>query len=187
MFQNKSEYINLYKCRSSSSFRNRNNRNLNNNNQLPNLIKNSKNILISKIQNHIRNSNLLEGKANTNILKKSIKISFNKYHKYIRNVNDKKNIINKRPISLYLNKKINNRSEIDNELLSKDYSYLIKNKDFSDTFNSNSNSKRTLFSSKNNSQQKMNLLNIGINSPINKNSSFNIININSFDIFLNLK
>ena len=148
---------------------------------------------------------LMESKSQTNILtlKKDIKISFNKYHQYIKNIEaNKKNEINKRPLSLHFNNKINknnlnnnNRDEIQN-----DYSSMTKHKSFYDkySYNSNSQTNRTMFLNYNNynlnpRQKRLNKLNIGINSQSTKNSSYmvnyknNNYNNNDTSIFTKLQ
>ena len=180
MFLKKSEHIILNSGRSYTANRNNRNKNMG---RLPYIFKDSKSTSISKFQSPIKNQISY---------KKSIKFSLNKYHKYIQNLKKKKNnsISKGRPISLYLvNSRTNNREDIEDECLSGDNSYnffLDKKRDFSDLFNSNSNSfsKRTLFSSNNNSKQKINSLNIGgSTNPINKNSSYNNNdNSNAFQI-----
>jgi len=170
------EHIILNKGRSITAYRNNRNNSMK---RLPKILKDSKWTSISNFQSPIKKQISL---------KKSIKFSLNKYHQYMKNLNKRKNN-NERPMSLYLiNKRINNREDIGNECLSKDnsnYFLLNKKKDFSDIFSSNSNSNsfsnRTLFSSKNNSKQRINSLNIGgSTSPINNNNnSYNNDNSNT--------
>lgn len=176
MLLKKSEHIILNKGRSYTANRNNRNKSMK---KLPHILKDSKSTSISNFQSPIKKQIPY---------KKSIKFSLNKYHQYMENLNKKKNdnTNKERPMSLYLvNRRINNREDIGNECLSNDNSYyffLNKKKDYSDLFNSNSNSfsKRTLFSSNNNSKQKINSLNIGgSTSPINKNNSYNNNNDNS--------
>ena len=172
MFQKKSpDYIILNRCKSFSI-----NRKKNHKKNMTNDKKKQKFISITNIQSPIKKPKLIESKSQTNFFRKTIKISFNRYHKYIKNIDNLNNKINKRPISLYINKRINNNREE----ISKNYSSMSRNKLF---YNNNSSLKeRSIFSSNNNSRHKLNLLNIGdINSPINKKSKiFNGFDNNSF-------
>ena len=172
MFQKKTpEYIILNRCKSFSNNRKKINKN--------NLIDKHQTELISitNIQSPKNKPKLVGSKSQTNFYKKTIKFSMNRYHKYIKNMDNINNNLNKRPISLYINKKINNnRDEIGNN-----YSSLSRNKLFFNNLNSNSSFKeRTIFSS-NNNKKKLNLLNIGgINSPINRRPKiFNGLNDNN--------
>ena len=167
MLQKSPEHIILNKCKSFSINKMKNFNNLNN--IRTDLLKEVKFLSLENIQSP-KKPYLIEKKSQTNLLKKTIKVSLNRYHNYIRKINIKKNNDIKRPFSFNINKKnINNREEIGNKYIS-----LSRNKNFDNSFN-NSSQKKTIFSS-NNSSKKLNLLNLGIYSPINKKSNINKFN-----------
>ena len=180
MFQKKPKHIILNRCRSFSINRKKNaeyvNKNNNNAYPLSDLTNELKYISIENSQSPIRKFNVNKEKSQSNF-KKTIKISFNKYHQYMRNLNDINNNFNKRPVSLYVNKKIkNNRGEI-----GQNYSSMTRNRNIHDIYNLNSFKGRTLFSGNNNYRQNSNMFHIGINSPNNKSNSFNQKKYNSFN------
>ena len=170
MFLKKPEYIILDRCKSFSINRKKKFKNLNNDKHKPGLIS------ITSIHSPINSPKLIESKSQTNFFTKTIKISFNKYHNYIKKIDNKKNNnFNQRPFSLNINKNIRNNRQA----FEKKYPSQSRNKLIFNNFNS-SFKERTIFSSNNNSRKKLNLLNFGINSPVNKNSNFNNKIYNSF-------
>ena len=177
MFQKKTKHIKLNRCKSFSINRKKNFNSLNNNNAHQSEVTNDlKYTSIEDTQSPIRNMN----KNNQHIksLKKTIKLSFNKYHQYMKNVNALNNNYIKRPFSFYINKNINNnRGEIGNNYIS-----FSRNRNFQNNFKSNSFNELS-GSSSNNIRQKLNLINMGIYSPNNKNNSFNNKKFNSFNDF----
>ena len=191
MFQKRIDFNNIKGNNSFSNYKDKSNTN----------ISNLKHKYNAKFFSPIK-SKLMESKSQTNIiaLKKDIKLSFNKYHQYIKNLEgNKKNENNKRPLSLNFNNKNkknihfnNNREEIQN-----DYSFNSKHKSIYDKYSNNSHSKTNRKKSfnynnynSNFSKKKLNQLNIGINSPSTKNSSFLIndkSNINNTSIFTKIQ
>jgi len=185
MFKKIKDHIILNRCESYSINKKTKFKKLDIEKQIPHYTKESKYLSIENIQSPVKRHQLIEEKSQKNSMTRKIKISLNKYHKYIKNIENKGHNKNIRPFSLYINKNKRNNNNNNREEIGKNYSSLSRNKFFSGMFHSNSNSfkERTILSSTQDKRKKLNLLNIGINSPINKNSkifnSFNSHNDNN--------